>query len=137
MTPAEMKSAIAAMVDEDYENWVSQYQPIKQTGRSGLKAVEKAGDEFSWTTIDEFVQDYLTLSDGTELSYVAVGITTGIHDGELFFTSDSSWLAADDEDRTVNIEVVVTCQQCLGNSAGCDLCGNSGEWVFLPKAWQV
>lgn len=131
MNPDQLKTEIQELLDADFNDWFIKYQPVKQTGKKGLKAVEAAGEEHSWTTIDEFVQDYLTLSDGTELSYVAVGITTGIQEGELFFTSNLSWEELADEDRLVNIEVIITCQVCFGNSAECDACDRTGEWVFV------
>jgi hypothetical protein len=134
---AWIKAEIQEAVDQDYNSWLETYQPKRSAGIKGLKAAEKAGESHSWTTIDEFVQDYFTLSDGQELSYVAVGITTGIQEGDLFFTSDTSWEAEGEEDRVVNIELVFTCPACQGNASDCIECDQSGEWVILPKAWVV
>ena len=132
-----IKAEIQEAVDQDYNSWLETYQPKRVEDESGLQAAEKAGEKNSWTTIDEFVQDYLTLSNGQELSYVAVGITTGIQEGDLFFISETSWEDEDEEDRLVNIEVVITCLACQGSATDCVECNQTGEWVIMPKAWQV
>lgn len=133
-----MKRELQEWVDREYNAWIADYSPKRHEGDGALENAMKVGEEFTWTCSDQFLQDYVTLSDGTELSYRSVDILPGIQDeseDDLFFTSSKSWQEADVDMIRVAIEVVVTCTNCAGN--GCTDCENSGEWSFVASKWNV
>lgn len=137
MESAQARVEIGRIVDEEFESWFARYNPVRHDGADAIRYAQSAGENFSWTVVDEFLQDYLTLSNGRELSYIAINIIPGIEESDTIFTSSRSWSALGDEDRIVPIEVVTDCLDCAGAGGSCELCGGSGEWVFVPAKWEV
>lgn len=138
MDVSQIKRELQEWLDREYDAWIANYSPQRHEGKSAVKKALLAGEEFSWSCSDEFLQNYVTLSDGTELSYSSVDIFPGIEEDseeDLYFTSTKSWEDEDDDLIRVMLEVVVKCTLC--NGSGCKECEDSGNWTFVASNWTI
>jgi hypothetical protein len=138
MDVSQIKRELQEWLDRDYDGWISNYSPKRHEGKSAVKKALKAGEEFIWSCSDEFLHNYVTLSNGTELSYLSVDVFPGIEEdseGDLCFTSTKSWQEEDDDFIRVMLEVLVKCTMCDG--AGCQECEGSGNWTFVASKWTI
>lgn len=133
---AQTKLLLQQFVDQQYSDWLKTYSPIKLTPKALKKESEK-DDSYFWTTGDEFIHEYILLSNGQEVSTSSITIEPGISESDHFWKSPKSWKEDNDEGSVIFLEVVVQCIACEGGAKKtenpCTQCGDSGEWVFLPK----